>query len=233
MLLAIDTSSAATTVAIAEADDVGPAVTIVDSRRHAEVLAVLIDDELRRHGARPVDLERVVVGVGPGPFTGLRVGIVTALAWGDALGIPVHGVMSLDGIAWQVRDGVAGVVDGSAPLLVTSDARRREVYSALYPVGATRAGATVSSMAVAVQQAQQAGVEQVVGAGVELYRDDVVESGLSVGPPLLPDAAALARLALARWAEDPSGAGFEPVVPQYLRRPDATEPAPRKRVTPA
>lgn len=233
MLLAIDTSSPATTVVVAGADDVGPAATVVDNRRHAEVLAVLIADELSRCSARPSDLERVVVGVGPGPFTGLRVGIVTALAWGDALGIPVHGIASLDGIAWQVRSGAGGLADASAALLVTSDARRREVFSAIYPPNGTRASASVSSMADALERARGAGVETVVGAGVALHPELVQESGLTVGPALLPDASALARLAVARLAEDASGGGFAPVVPQYLRRPDAASPAPRKRVTPA
>jgi tRNA threonylcarbamoyl adenosine modification protein YeaZ len=233
VLLAIDTSSAATTVVVAQADAVGPAATVVDNRRHAELLAVLIEDQLRGHGARPADLERVVVGVGPGPFTGLRVGIVTALAWGDALGIPVHGVMSLDIVAEQVRSGVAGVELPRAPLLVTSDARRREVFHAFYAEGATRADAAVSAMRAAVQAGVAHGARVVVGAGVDLYPDELVGSGLLVGPAVLPDASALARLALRRLVDDPSGAAFAPVVPQYLRRPDAAAPAPRKQVTPA
>jgi tRNA threonylcarbamoyl adenosine modification protein YeaZ len=235
VLLAIDTSSAATSVVVTtsvDAADAG-AATVVDNRRHAEVLAVLIEEQLRQRGARPTDLERVVVGVGPGPFTGLRVGIVTALAWGDALGLPVHGVMSLDIVAELVRSGAAGVDQPDAPLLVTGDARRREVFHAYYPEGTTRAESAVASMTVAVSEAVGRGARLVVGPGVDLYPDALTDTGLTVGPALLPDAAALARLALRRLTEDAGGAGFAPVVPQYLRRPDAAEPAPRKRVTPA
>jgi tRNA threonylcarbamoyl adenosine modification protein YeaZ len=235
VLLAIDTSSAATTVVVADSADVGSSATVVDNRRHAEVLAVLIEEQLRGRVARPADLERVVVGVGPGPFTGLRVGVVTALAWADALGVPIHAVMSLDIVAEQVRSGMARVVEPAVPLLVTGDARRREVFYAYYPEGATRAQAAVASMTTAVSQSAAQGARLVVGSGVELYGDALIDSGLMVGPALLPDASALARLALRRLAEDPSGSGFEPVVPQYLRRPDATVymPAPRKRVSPA
>jgi tRNA threonylcarbamoyl adenosine modification protein YeaZ len=233
VLLAIDTSSPATTVVVTDAHGEGPSVTVVDNRRHAEVLAVLIEDQLREHGARPADLERVVVGVGPGPFTGLRVGIVTALAWGDALGLPVHGVMSLDIVAEQVRSGAVGVDQPNAPLLVTSDARRREVFHASYARGATRAEPAVSSMRAAVDAAVADGARVVVGPGVDLYPAALTDSGLIIGPAVLPDASALAHLALRRLADDPTGAGFAPVVPQYLRRPDAAQPAARKQVTPA
>src|SRR3954447_7933769 len=93
-------------------------------------------------GATLHDIGAIVVGAGPGPFTGLRVGMVTAGALGDALAVPVHGVCSLDAIAGEaVRDAAA---DG--PLLVATDARRREVYWAAYDAaGARTAGPYVEA----------------------------------------------------------------------------------------
>ncbi len=94
----------------------------VDARAHAErltpnVVAALADAELTMG-----DLDAVVVGCGPGPFTGLRAGMATAAAYGHALGIPVHGVCSLDAIG----------VRTAGDTLVVTDARRREVYWARY-----------------------------------------------------------------------------------------------------
>jgi len=88
---------------------------------HSELLAPAITHVLADAGADRADLTAIAVGVGPGPYTGLRVGIVTARVLGAVLGIPVHGVCSLDIIAADVK----------APrFLVATDARRREVYYA-------------------------------------------------------------------------------------------------------
>ena len=73
----------------------------VDARAHTEKLAPLVRDTLAAAGATPADLTGIAVGTGPGPFTGLRVGLVTAVTMGHALGIPVHGVCSLDALAEQ------------------------------------------------------------------------------------------------------------------------------------
>nr|MDQ3612639.1 tRNA (adenosine(37)-N6)-threonylcarbamoyltransferase complex dimerization subunit type 1 TsaB [Actinomycetota bacterium] len=99
LVLGLDTSSpAVSTVLVRLGDGLEPELlaesVVVDGRRHGELLACGVREVLR--GFRPAALAAVVVGTGPGPFTGLRVGLVTAAAMGDALGIPAYGVCSLD-----------------------------------------------------------------------------------------------------------------------------------------
>lgn len=217
MLLALDTATSAVTVAVRADGRTLAERSEIDVRRHTETLAPAVRDVLADAGLRPADLTTVVVGVGPGPFTGLRVGVVTARTMGLALGIPVHGVCSLDAIARQV-------VATGAPerFLVATDARRKEVYWATYRAGA--------------HGAQRDGEPQVVrpgelpddvralpsaGRGHDLY------PGLLTGDPLGPldvSAGALAELAEAELA-----AGRSLLVPEplYLRRPDAQPQAPR------
>jgi tRNA threonylcarbamoyl adenosine modification protein YeaZ len=214
LVLVIDTSSAAVTAALVAVDaDVrllAEAVT-VDARAHGELLAPSVDRCLREAGCAVGDLGAVVVGLGPGPFTGLRVGLVTAAVMADSLGIPAYGVCSLDGIARALDAG---------SLLVAADARRREVYWARYEDGVRVEGPSVDRPAdVVVSSAAMA------GSGARLYRD-------VLGLPLLeadyPSAVALARVAAARIT---SGAPSEPLTPLYLRRPDAVAPGPSKPVT--
>jgi tRNA threonylcarbamoyl adenosine modification protein YeaZ len=233
LILAIDTSSATTTVAIARGDfaDVGPGQHLVAGRltavlaeeselapnRHAEVLAPLVERALHAAGASRKDISSVAVGVGPGPFTGLRVGVVSALATADALGVPVRGVCSLDVIAHHDErpwpDGFA----------VLSDARRKEVYWATYRDGRRVQGPSVDTPAAVAEQLPPGST--VVGAGAEIYRDRFV--GFFVEPRWpFPSAADLAELSMRlEWQV--------PVEPMYRRRPDARPPGPPKRVTPA
>lgn len=125
MLLAFDTSSAAVTVALASpTGEVLASSSTVDALRHGELLAPAIAAALATAGCTPGELTRIAVGVGPGPFTGLRVGLVTARTMADVLGIEVVGVCSLDILALQ------SPVD--QPVAVATDARRKEIYWALY-----------------------------------------------------------------------------------------------------
>src|SRR3954471_17926811 len=126
MLLAFDTSSAAVTVAVADpiTGEVVASSSTVDALRHGELLAPAIADALAAAGRRPGDLTRIAVGIGPGPFTGLRVGLVTARTMADVLGIEVAGVCSLDILARQSSL--------TLPVAVATDARRKEIYWALY-----------------------------------------------------------------------------------------------------
>ena len=122
MLLAIDTS-AGTSVAVVDRD-AGVLAELIetDTRRHAEVIGTLIQAALDEAGIAVTDLSGVAVGMGPGPFTGLRVGIAAARAFALGIGRPVVPVVSHDGIAFGVAD----------PILVVTDARRREVYWSTY-----------------------------------------------------------------------------------------------------
>ena len=184
LILAIDTATPAVTAGVVRLDGVevlAERVT-VDARAHAEQLTPNVLGALADAGVTVNDLGAVVVGCGPGPFTGLRVGMATAAAYGHALGIPVHGVCSLDAIG----------VDTSGDALVVTDARRREIYWARYRDGVRVDGPAVNAPA------------DVPGA------DDALAL-----PPGYPSAAGLVR-AVADWTAAPA-----PLIPLYLRRPDA------------
>jgi tRNA threonylcarbamoyl adenosine modification protein YeaZ len=184
LILAIDTATPAVTAGVVRLDGVevlAERIT-VDARGHAERLTPNVLGALGDAGVTVNDLNAVVVGCGPGPFTGLRVGMATAAAYGHALGIPVHGVCSLDAIG----------VDTTGDALVVTDARRREVYWARYRDGVRVAGPAVNAPA------------DVPGA----------EDALAL-PPGYPSVAGLVRV-VSDWAVAP-----EPLIPLYLRRPDA------------
>jgi tRNA threonylcarbamoyl adenosine modification protein YeaZ len=218
LLLALDTSSPTVSVVVAEVSgSVAEPVAgrdVPDARRPTDLLAPAVAAVLSDAGVRPRDVGAVAVGTGPGPFTALRAGLATARTLALALGVPVAGVGSLDALAEAVRERV------DRPLVAT-DARRREVYWAAYDAGRRTAGPAVSR-----PDAVPVGDRPVVGRGAWLYPEAL---GTPVGDVLDPPAWAVARLAAADLAAGRPG----PVVPQYLRRPDAREPGPRKRVTAA
>src|SRR5689334_13883574 len=136
MLLAFDTATPHVTVALHDGDRVVAEYSSSESMKHGEMLAPGIADVLATAGATSRDVTAIAVGVGPGPFTGLRVGLVTARTMALALGIPVYGVCSLDILAAQAVG--EGAVD--RPFLVATDARRKEVYWAAYDERGVRLG---------------------------------------------------------------------------------------------
>ncbi|GAA1501899.1 tRNA (adenosine(37)-N6)-threonylcarbamoyltransferase complex dimerization subunit type 1 TsaB [Streptomyces synnematoformans] len=225
----MDTATPAVAVALHDGDPASPALAEsheVDARRHGELLLPAVERVLAGAGRELGELTGVVVGVGPGPYTGLRVGLVTAEVFGMTLGIPVYGVCTLDGIAYAAgRGGLGGDGTGGidGPFVVATDARRKEVYWARYANARTR----VTEPAVdrpAALAAQVAGLPA-AGAGAELYPD--VFPGAR--PPAHRRAAALAGLPTELRA---AGAELLPPRPLYLRRPDAQVPAAYKAVTP-
>lgn len=226
-VLALDTSAA---VAVALIDDTGAVLAARsddEPRHHAELLAPMVAAVLADAGVDRTDLTSVVVGTGPAPFTGLRVGLVTARTLALALGVPALGVPSLDAIGASA----SRVLAPGSTVLVATDARRREVYWSLYRV----TGPGEVDVLVAPEVAAPADVaadERVAGAAV-VGRGALLHPVLGVADPDLeahglldPDPvelAALARLRTSRGAELPT-------VPLYLRRPDAVPSAARKRV---
>ena len=176
--------------------------------RHGEMLAPGIEQVLAEAGATAHDLTEIAVGVGPGPFTGLRVGLVTARTMAFAGGLTVHGVCSLDVLAAEAID------DGLEEFAVATDARRKEVYLASYAGGRRVSGPEVVKPGEPTDAV-------VVGAGARLYPD----SFPNAADPEHPSAAVLCDVVRRRRFEllDPD--------PLYLRRPDAVEPGKPKRVS--
>jgi tRNA threonylcarbamoyladenosine biosynthesis protein TsaB len=212
VLLAFDTATPAVTVALYDGERVVASVTRVDAMRHGELLAPAITSVLDEAWVPRQDLTAIAVGVGPGPFTGLRVGLVTARTLALALAIPVYGVCTLDVLAAQAVDDH----DVAEPFLVATDARRKEVYWARYDgQGARLDGPHVS------RPADVSGPGPVVGSGALLYPEAFPRA---VGPAY-PDAGVLARVVTEERAEllDPE--------PLYLRRPDVAAPSRPKRVS--
>ncbi|MEV6216386.1 tRNA (adenosine(37)-N6)-threonylcarbamoyltransferase complex dimerization subunit type 1 TsaB [Nocardia sp. NPDC058379] len=218
LVLAVDTATPAVTAGLVHlspaADaDTRPAVATlaarvkVDARAHAEVLTPQILECLTEAGVRRDQLDALVVGVGPGPFTGLRVGMATAAAFGDALGLPVYGVCSLDAIAAEA----AGEQRDSGELLVVTDARRREVYWARYLNGARSAGPEVCKPA----EVPLGDAVAIAGSAAHVDYFD-----LPVLPSETPSPAGLVAVAAPELL---AGTAPEPLVPLYLRRPDAVE----------
>jgi tRNA A37 threonylcarbamoyladenosine modification protein TsaB len=134
LLLAIDTATSAITVALHDGDGVLAESTTLDARRHGEYLAPGIARVLAEAGRTPAEVSAVVAGTGPGPFTGLRIGLVTARTFAFARGIPVFGVCSLDALAHQTWVEDRAALSGGS-CIVATDARRKEVYWARYDVG--------------------------------------------------------------------------------------------------
>jgi tRNA threonylcarbamoyl adenosine modification protein YeaZ len=128
VLLALDTATPAVTVAVHDGSSVVAAFSRLDARRHGELLLPAVDRVLATAGVQLAEITDIAVGVGPGPYTGLRVGLTTADTFGFTLGVPVHGVCTLDGIAHAYGGGA----DHAGPVVVATDARRKEVYWARY-----------------------------------------------------------------------------------------------------
>ena len=217
LVLALDTSTPAITAGVVELTRnavVLQAVRVAhDARKHGELLLPGVLAACGEAGIALPDLDAVVVGVGPGPFTGLRVGMVTAAALGDALVIPVHGVASLDAIAAEVTL--------AAPFVVATDARRREVYWAAYEPGAGDTPRRTDGPHVQVP------AEVAVPAAVAAAGAAASAICLPVVPPASPGPVGLVSCAASALR---AGREPDPLVPLYLRRPDAAEPGPRKPV---
>ncbi|WP_392469028.1 tRNA (adenosine(37)-N6)-threonylcarbamoyltransferase complex dimerization subunit type 1 TsaB [Arsenicicoccus cauae] len=214
MLLAIDTSTTAITVALHDGARVLAESSVLDARAHGELVAPGIVQVLRQADLTPRDVDAVVTGTGPGPFTGLRVGIVTARTFALARAVPVHGLCSLDALA---HEAAHGPLRGVERFVVATDARRKEVYWAGYRI---EEGLPVAESAPDVCRpadlAPRLDGRPVVGRGPVLYPDLLGEP--VAGAPLDVSAGWLADLAVRRLA---AGASLDDTTPLYLRRPDA------------
>jgi tRNA threonylcarbamoyl adenosine modification protein YeaZ len=198
LVLALDTSTVVN-VGLARGDQVLATATVADQMAHVEQLMPLVSECVDAAGIRMADLDQLIVGLGPGPFTGLRVGVVTARVLGYALGVELRGVCSLDVLAAQF------VGASQSEFVVATDARRREVYWARY----SRLGVRLEQPRVS--RPSDVPPLSVIGPAADLYADQlqVVSGPRSMDPGVL-----------ATFGATLPDAGHEPL---YLRHPDATE----------
>ena len=202
-VLAIDTS-VGVSVAILKSNGELTQSLVVDHGMQGELTADLISKAITESGLEINEITDVVVGVGPGPFTGLRVGLVTAKVFAHAREIPIHGICSLDAIAF----------DYASPCIVVTDARRKELYWARYD-GIRIGEPQVSKPEAIVEQFPDA---EFVGPGAQLYLEVIS------GQVTELKAGSLAKLFASGSAQ------LVDVSPMYLRKPDAVEPTTRKSV---
>jgi tRNA threonylcarbamoyl adenosine modification protein YeaZ len=205
VLLAIDTS-AGTSVALFRDQKLAAEVNVVDNMKHAETIGAAIAQVLSEAGLTGRDVQEVVVGRGPAPFTGLRVGIAAAVMFAEGSGARLSGVVSLDAIALSALSQ-SGASEAQ-PLLVTTDARRSEVYWALYS-GLSAKGVPVRIEGPLVSK--PAALDEILAA--RNLKPQTTELRIT--------GAAVAALALALSA---SGSLDPDVSALYLRAPDAVEP---------
>lgn len=202
-VLAIDTS-VGVSVAILRSNGELTQSQAVDHGMQGELTAELISQVVAESGLEISEITDVVVGVGPGPFTGLRVGLVTARVFAHARNIPIHGICSLDAIAF----------DYAKPCVVVTDARRKELYWARYEdkrIGEPQVSKPEDLLA-------QFPDSEFVGPGAQLYPDFISGNVMEL------QAGSLARLFASGTAQ------LVDVSPMYLRKPDAVEPTTRKSV---
>ncbi len=202
-VLAIDTS-VGVSVAILRSNGEVTQSQPVDHGMQGELTAELISQVVIDSGLEIHEITDVVVGVGPGPFTGLRVGLVTAAVFAHARAIPIYGICSLDAVAF----------DFAKPCVVVTDARRKELYWAHYD------GKLTSEPQVSKPEdlLAQFPVSEFVGPGAQLYPDSIS------GQVIELKASSLAKLFAT------GSAHLVAVSPMYLRKPDAVEPTTRKLV---
>jgi tRNA threonylcarbamoyl adenosine modification protein YeaZ len=203
IVLALDTSQG-TSVAVLGDGKVLSEATESNPMRHAENIGTLIAECLHQAGVSSNEVTDVAVGIGPGPFTGLRVGIAAAKMFAAGSKAKLHGVGSLDAIAYQLAL--------TEPILVIADARRSEVYFGLYQ-GKSSNGVPKALIAPGVSK--QAELEARLQSDGHPYK-------------LVSKPVSAARIGLLALAMITKGSPTSPIQANYLREPDATFASPKK-----
>lgn len=207
--LAVDTS-VGTSVALVSGGRVLAEVTIDDRMGHAENIGQALAEVFKRADVAPSRISAVVAGRGPAPFTGLRVGIAAAIAFAEGVARPIFGVVSHDAIALAELTATDAL---SAPLLVTTDARRSEVYWSLY------SGVDSHGCPIRID-------------GPHVNKPDELEALLTergIEPHRATSEVSAANLARVAERQMLAGGASADVTALYLRAPDAVAPKPVNR----
>lgn len=224
-ILAFDTATPVTSVAVGVAGALVAEISITGEKAQMERLMPMIDAALREAGAGIRDMDGIAVGIGPGLFTALRIGVTTANTLSQVMKVPLAGVSSLDVLA-------AGVVYRGGTIAAAIDARRGEVFASLYqamdgravPVGAPR---VLKPENLAAELSARDNGVTMVGDGFQAYYPvfkEALDDRITPAPPefMYPRASSLLMLAGPLLeVEQPGVPGL--VKPMYIRQPDADE----------
>jgi tRNA threonylcarbamoyladenosine biosynthesis protein TsaB len=220
LVLGIETSTPVSSVAIGSEQGIVASALLARGKGHAEFLVPATRYILKEAGLEPRQLAGIAVGLGPGLFTGMRVGVSTAKAMAQALRIPVVGIPSLDLLAYGVRFS-------SRLICACADARRGEVFSAFYrqvPGGIQRLSpyAVWPPDRLAGEVEARGGDVLFVGSGALTYRDRLTggKTEFAALSQAFPTALALVELALPRFIREDTDPLLE-LEPLYVRRSDA------------
>lgn len=224
-LLAIDTATSACSAALWLNDSLGPSRCAFMQRGHAEALMPMVADIMAESGTGFADLQAIAVTTGPGAFTGIRIGLSAGRGFALASGLPLMGVTTLEAVA-AAQDA------GGTKLLVALDSKREDIYVQLFTADGLPAGIPVARLPEDIGALLPAG-EPVAVAGD--MADAVLNANAGRNPGLLrtsgprfPEAAMVAQIAAARFAESPPEPNGPPPTALYLRPPDAVPKAGRK-----
>lgn len=219
MLLAIDTSSLVLSCALAEKDRLIAEWTVQRKLTHSEQLIPHLDEMLKEAGVSKKEITAVAVSIGPGSFTGLRIGLATAKMVSYIWKVPLVGVDTLEALAWNMAGSQAFIL----PLL---DAQRGNVYAALY--GAfdelwqeeKEAAAPLDEVIRAALS--HGGPVIAVGECADKYKDKLLQAGIKLAPPSnrLARAGSVAMAGLKKLEEGKTDSPLS-LLPNYIRRSEA------------
>jgi tRNA threonylcarbamoyladenosine biosynthesis protein TsaB len=225
-VLGIDTSTPASAACVLRSDgeafEVEPAPARVGGRPgHASELMPAVADCMERSGLRWDELDAVAVGVGPGPFTGLRIGVTTARALAHAHGAELRPVSSLAALAHGLSE------DDGVPSLPVIGAGRGEVFAALHAAGEQLWEPFAATPGALAERIREENVAPLAGGdGAVRFRDVLEAAGADV-PPDDSRAHVVRGIAVCRLAATVAPVPAEAVLPDYLRLPDATPRTPQ------